>query len=495
MPGGTSRRIYSPMTQNEVIDLLRSGLVPEPFVRRMRLINLISASILQKIENDLFAPWTVLNISTALNDQVSQDYIITTIRNEPLQFSLWHGNVKPLWNISTAYPKLRQSFYSGWIQRFFQTPFDPLCIMLSIRAKALLDILDELGHSYNLMRALGFGFIDLGEIPGEEPGDPGDYYPPEIDNPIDIPDDITDPTPDPGPGDPGYSEPDPEIMPGDTGYVEPSQGDMGYVEPVPLPGDDYHIDPSVSDPGYIEALPGDGGPEGNVAGGINSDAPWNLSLAPGSFGGPVRTSKVSAVSPGDPCARKDDPEETVNISYTTLGMQVDEIQILSVSGADLKFSGSYYSWIISSGGGTLSSDTGHNVTYTSPSDNPECVNSPTIQLWCGGKLMDTISIAVNALVGNEYAYAVPLIMSSDECECGAGYNCCCYIEAWNVFRCDGLFSYYDDEVFEDCGCTGTWDHEWDMCDVGAPCFCVSEDNVDLRSAAKITAGCCPEGLL
>ena len=84
------------------------------------------------------------------------------------------------------------------------------------------------------------------------------------------------------------------------------------------------------------------------------------------------------------------------IEYTSLQMYVSQQQTLSASGAQ---SDECYSWQITSGGGSLSASTGKSVIYTAPSSNANCSSNPTITLTCGGSVVDSITMAVNAVVG------------------------------------------------------------------------------------------------
>jgi len=190
-----------------------------------------------KIEDKFLEPFDVMDLHHILDKLISQDAILDQMNSEELSYACTTGNLHPLWDKAPANPLLLKGFTSGWIPRFINEPFDPLCVMLAMRCKAMLDLVDQEGHSYNLIRKLGFGFIDFGEVPDEEPGDPGAYYPPEIDNPIDYPDIPTPPGPDPG--EPGYMEP----MPGEPGYIPPGPGDPGYM---PGPGEPGYITPGTT---------------------------------------------------------------------------------------------------------------------------------------------------------------------------------------------------------------------------------------------------------
>ncbi len=225
--------LYAPATPREIEAQLRRGKMPSAFTRRMRVLNIISATTLMKMEGDLLRPFDVMDLHHILDKQISQDAILDQMDSEALSYACRTGNISSLWDIAPSNPLLERGLLTGWMRQFMNDPFDPICIMLAMRARLMLDLIDELGHSYNLIRAIGYGFIDFEEIPGEEPGDPGDYYPPGIDNPIDTPEDGI--TPPPGPGDPGYVPPG-ELKPGDPGYTTTPRS-PGYVEPSPLPGE------------------------------------------------------------------------------------------------------------------------------------------------------------------------------------------------------------------------------------------------------------------
>lgn len=180
--------IYSGMSSAEVESELRSNKMPSPFVRRMRLINLLSALTLRKIEDNMISPFDVMDIHHILNLQISQDAIIKAIDNGSLRIAIETGNLEPLKGEAKTSPLLQKGFDQGWIERFFNEPFDPICVMLAMRTKLLLDIIDEEGRSYNLLRSIGMGWVDLGDIEGEEPGDPNSYIPPCLDGPLPGPD-------------------------------------------------------------------------------------------------------------------------------------------------------------------------------------------------------------------------------------------------------------------------------------------------------------------
>ena len=505
--------LYTPALPYEIEAQLRQGIMPMAFTRRMRMINLISATTLMKIEDDLMSPFDVMDLHHILDQQISQDAIIAGMDSDELSYALKTGNLRPLWDIAPDNPQLLKGFTSGWITKFINEPFDPLCVMLAMRARLMLDVIDELGHSYNLLRKIGYGFIDFGDIPGEEPGDPGDYYPPEIDNPIEYPEIPVPPTPEPG--EPGYVEP----MPGDPGYIPPGPGEPGYV---PGPGEEGYTEPGTT-------------PNTHIGGGPGGGAPWGSGGGAGDLGGSVTGGGSVTPGGGDPCTDKDDPEETVTIGYTTQGMAVDETQEISVVGNHARWAASNYTWKISGGGGSAYATDGDpedtivgpteegydedahveafGVTYTAPAANAYCLNNPTIELWCGGNLMASLTIAVNAMTGTVNAFRTwgeARNICTPDPNCPGPY-CKCESPICLIEDCYVTHSTYDCMGNLVAGPTEIGAQEsWCVADG----YCAShhvfsgtpgEDRTinemlaqspdDLRYPAWIEAGCCPEGLL
>ena len=462
-----------------------------------------------KMEDDLLAPFDVMDLHHILDKQISQDAILDQMNSDALSYACTTGNIRPLWEIAPENPLLMKGFTSGWMNRFIEEPFDPLCVMLAMRCTAMLDLVDQEGHSYNLIRKLGYGFIDFGEIPEEEPGDPGDYYPPEIDNPIDYPDIPTPPGPEPG--EPGYVEP----MPGDPGYVPPGPGDPGYV-------------PGPGEPGYVE--PGTT-PNTHIGGGPGGGAPWGGGIGAGDLGG-APTPGGSVTPPGgDPCQDVDDPLETVTIGYTTQQMALSETQDFAVTGMHPRWSYENYTWKISGGGGSLAlkgqdppepiygpEEEGFDpdayiatfeVTYTAPADNANCAKNPTIELWCGGAMMASLAIGINSYSAGSTAYEVKWITgysggncvyspyTKPPCDymCGpvtyfmvAQYDC----EGTELLRCLGSphFCWFTNPVADVPALKGVCSDGFTVMGMGHPLGVT-----DRRSDPKIAMGCCPEELL
>jgi hypothetical protein len=94
--------LYYPDTQDSCIIRMRSGIMPDVFVRRMRLINLISAVVLRKIDPELLAPFSVEDLHHILDRQISQDAVIDQLDNKPLAEALKTGNLQPLYDAATA---------------------------------------------------------------------------------------------------------------------------------------------------------------------------------------------------------------------------------------------------------------------------------------------------------------------------------------------------------------------------------------------------------
>lgn len=82
------------------------------------------------------------------------------------------------------------------------------------------------------------------------------------------------------------------------------------------------------------------------------------------------------------------------IAYTTLQMQVSTTQTLTVTGA---VEGETYSWSTTSG--SVSPSEGTSVTFTAPATNPNCANNATVSITCGGNVVNSITITINAVTG------------------------------------------------------------------------------------------------
>lgn len=439
-------------------------------------------------------------------------------------------------------PLTLKGFISGWLQQFFSEPFNPLNVMLAMRSKLMLDAIDEMGRSYNLLRGIGYGFIDMGEIPGETPGNPDLYYPPNINIFI-----IVTPIPGlPGPGEPGYVPP----VPGQPGYVPPGPGEPGYIPPAPAyPGPyswpswwrwrysaEYMSPPSgFAGDGTGLGLPPSGSKYYNrmdccvdkdnpliyihigyttldmICGetqdftieGYDPTCPaskytWDIDPASGSTdppvdygchytapdGGsgclqPVTLNLYCTGLPVDSVVINVDPKPlTATISYTTLGMQINETQTLTAVPGVLGCGPIVYDWVIVSGGGSLNASQGTSVIYTAPASNASCANNATIRLSISGTTMDTIVIAINGVIGAtnagrrcvEYVY---------------GQSCLAYL------YCRGDWYPSDSTCQAALGANAGY-HVAHTCEYYPYPHSVLED---IRTPALILAGCCPKELM
>ncbi|KKK74009.1 hypothetical protein LCGC14_2888080, partial [marine sediment metagenome] len=176
MIGKIPKSLYWPFTPETVAIELRSNQIPAPFTHRMRILNLISQSILRHLDAKLFLPYDVSDLSHILDKQINQDSIIAHMASEALKTTLLTGDISPLVEIVAANRQLKYGIDTGWIAFAFEQPFEPLNIMLAMRSKLLFDLIDELGHSFNLYRALSGGLIN------DPPPPPDNGEPPPPDN-------------------------------------------------------------------------------------------------------------------------------------------------------------------------------------------------------------------------------------------------------------------------------------------------------------------------
>jgi len=212
--------------------------------------------------------------------------------------------------------------------------------------------------------------------------------------------------------------------------------------------------------------------------------------------------------------------ETPTISPTTQSLSVNEEENFVVINYGL-IPAECFTWAITSGEGTLSTDTGYATTYTAPATNTECAGNPTISLKCDGVEKDTLTIAINAVSGGNDAYhmvgsCLSGLRSTEVggyCTCstaGADYDC---MEI-TTYLCNGTLSldplysaHAEINAFAppqvDVGACAVPVH---TCASGTKCACILEWWViqgyggsgtykDVRTAEQITAGCCPGALL
>ena len=92
--------LYWPETADSAIAKMQRDIMPGAFIRRMRLINLMSAVVLRKIEPSLLAPFDVLDLHHILDRQISQDSVIDQLDNKALATALNTGDLHPLWELA-----------------------------------------------------------------------------------------------------------------------------------------------------------------------------------------------------------------------------------------------------------------------------------------------------------------------------------------------------------------------------------------------------------
>jgi len=97
MNGKIKPSLYWPETAETIAAKLESDIMPGAFTRRMRLINLMSAVVMRKIDATLLSPYSVEDIHHLLDSHVSQDTIIDQFDNKEIAEALRTGNLRPLW--------------------------------------------------------------------------------------------------------------------------------------------------------------------------------------------------------------------------------------------------------------------------------------------------------------------------------------------------------------------------------------------------------------
>ena len=97
MKGKVPPSLFWPDTAESLAGKLKKDVMPNAFVRRMRLINLMSAVVLRKIDAKLLLPFDVQDLHHILDRQISQDAVIDQLDNKALAEALTTGNLRPLW--------------------------------------------------------------------------------------------------------------------------------------------------------------------------------------------------------------------------------------------------------------------------------------------------------------------------------------------------------------------------------------------------------------
>lgn len=488
--------LYAPLSSDEVEFQLRHGIMPDTFIRRMRVVNVVSALTIRKLDPDLIKPFDVTDIHHILDKLVSADAIIQQFASAELSYACTTGNTDQLFFIADSHPLLKRGLALGWYYYFMEVPFHPICLMLAMRAKTLLDLVDVLGHSYNLLRGLGYGWIDWDDIPGDGPIVPDNTYPPDINIPLYIPFPILR-----IPLLPEWAPPSGPVYRPPWGFGNPPGGSMNFW-------------PTGATPG------------------VGPDNYW--------WGNATNPSAFNSGQHIDCCASGSTPGESVSIGFTTQGMQGGEEQDLTVADKPSGCGSYAYQWKISAGGGSLSptgggaggtaygpmeggyapgsSASGPAMTYTAPTDNVNCLKNPTIQLWCNGVLRDSFSIAVNIVQTGGNAYENKYTTST-------GGACCAYTPYScganpSPPDCNGMPPYCGPRATYMCvqyncagdeigRCSGSpavcyYTTPGDVWETKATCLATSNLTCgiatglgisDMRTGEQLAAGCCPEEML
>jgi hypothetical protein len=198
-----------------------------------------------------------------------------------------------------------------------------------------------------------------------------------------------------------------------------------------------------------------------------------------------------------------DCSNSETIGYTTLQMATSGTQTLTVTGGAV---GDVYTWTTTSG--SFDTSTGTSVVYTAPATNAECANNPTISLTCGGNVVDTIQIAVNANATTAVAYAIKVLTTACWTNiCDPPYTCYHAQSTTNAYKCDGT---QPPDGYAGCinalgfggDCNmrygGACSCAWVAANTGpyfGVCPTVGYGTTDLRTALMKTQGCCPAQLM
>jgi hypothetical protein len=177
------------------------------------------------------------------------------------------------------------------------------------------------------------------------------------------------------------------------------------------------------------------------------------------------------------------------IVATSGQMNVNTSQSLGIQNTQ---PGQEYTWMIISGGGSLSPLTGASTTYTAPASNPSCNANTTIGVFVGGQLCSSVYITINGWSGNGCAYV--------QCAANTTQWYLTYPSCSRAWRCDGVGdvfgacsggeSYTSSSVF-----CNWWpvqnNYKWNnvLCN-GAYSYGIN----DSRTAEMIAGGCCPSAL-
>ncbi len=178
---------------------------------------------------------------------------------------------------------------------------------------------------------------------------------------------------------------------------------------------------------------------------------------------------------------------TVSIGYTSQQMDVNGEQTLNATPSGSGCGAPVYDWSITAGNGTLSASQGASVVYTAPATNAECAGNPTIELSCGGVLLDTLQMAVTAAVGGVASYdcvnaATSFPVCGNYCHCSKSFDCH-GVATGGLTLNECAFAFGDVTHVEG---------SWQTC---AQVSKIEGFNQDARTPTMKTNGCCPYLLL
>ena len=168
-------------------------------------------------------------------------------------------------------------------------------------------------------------------------------------------------------------------------------------------------------------------------------------------------------------------------------MKANASQSLNVSGGEAP-----YTWSITGGGGHLSKTTGNTVVYTSPGDNPYCVNNAIIHVSDGKGDTAAFRIAVNAMQSSTAAFHTN--EQEGACKLFNGQPYCLFRQAH--YTCGGaaLFNTDDRVPRKECGDKCVANMGTLTCKPDNSCLSYRPPLQDLRNESMKLNGCCPREL-
>jgi hypothetical protein len=184
---------------------------------------------------------------------------------------------------------------------------------------------------------------------------------------------------------------------------------------------------------------------------------------------------------------------TATIGHTTHQMAVNTTQTLTAVPGTAGCGTPTYDWTVTANCGTLSSPTGNTVIYTAPANNANCLRNPTITLSCGGTVMDTLKISVNASASGDPAVRWCCTCNTTWCINNNIRQCTWYAKCnglpWGSGTCGSTCATMACCAQSDP--TGDTNNDWHTCAQSG--YVVGWN--DFRDQTMKDAGCCPNQLL